>query len=164
MEFPGLYRRALLVICFTDGSVYMSIPNPQFTPLPSFPRQSPKVCIPLLCSLFLLCTEVRLYHSYVGGFTFNLCLERCLFLGLTVFRVEWVPHSPALLHPLGALGPLFRAWKLTSELLCCLSLRTRWPQGPIREQGPCPLVPRHLSLAVVQTSPGLGNFRRCLRI
>lgn len=39
VEFPVLYRRSLLVICFIGSGVYMPIPNSQFIPLPSFPRQ-----------------------------------------------------------------------------------------------------------------------------
>ena len=37
VEFPVLYSRSVLVICFMYSSVYMSIPIFQFIPLP-FPH------------------------------------------------------------------------------------------------------------------------------
>lgn len=37
-EFPVLYSKSLLVVCFVYGSVYLLIPNSKFLPLPSSPR------------------------------------------------------------------------------------------------------------------------------
>ena len=65
MEFPVLYRRFLLVICFIHISVYMSISISQFiTPPPPLPL-SPLVSIHLFStsvSQFLPCRPVHLYH------------------------------------------------------------------------------------------------------
>ena len=63
VEFPVLYSRSLLVICFTCSGVYMSVPISPFIPS-SFP---PLVTISLFSTsvtLFLFCQKVHLCHFF----------------------------------------------------------------------------------------------------
>ena len=80
-ELPALYSRLPLAICFTHGSVYMSIPIPQFIPHHLPHRRSTRP-FSTSVSLFLPCKWVHLYHFsrfHIYALIYNICFSLTYF-------------------------------------------------------------------------------------